>query len=426
MLRCGHSQPPACKRRTTHATSLTPRRSHECWIPSGRRADRSKGSYTAPDLSDPALRAQAARPGHGDAWRQGGGAVNLMRLTLQDSVRHFIGFGSIAGRLGSNGQTDYALASDALCKLAAWYQGKRPGVHSVGFHWHPWDEVGMAANPETVATMKLADGPARMPKDKGVKHLLRELYAGPSEGEVLITDWEYHGRYYGTEHHPKPLPDGESSPAVSAPPAAQPSDKTASLAGAPSALAPATAATGEAWDAPPQKRIAARRELRIVSAPLPADAPTSLEFVGPVCILGDNPAAHALRDRLAAAGVAVHMLPITMSPDEAMAAIEAMYQSAAPRYLFLMSGRDEDGAKLLDAAGWQRRRALGVVVPFQATQHWFRLRMKARDKTPITIVAVTSLGGDFGLSGQIGVPDGGALAGVVKSISIEDSRERRA
>ena len=50
------------------------------------------------------------------------GALNLMRLTQNDPVRHFIGFGSVSGRLGSNGQTDYCLASDMLCKLASWYR----------------------------------------------------------------------------------------------------------------------------------------------------------------------------------------------------------------------------------------------------------------------------------------------------------------
>ena len=73
------------------------------------------------------------------------GAYHLMTLTRQDPVRHFIGFGSIGGRLGSNGQTDYCLASDMLCKLISWYRTERPDCRAVGFHWHPWDEIGMAA-----------------------------------------------------------------------------------------------------------------------------------------------------------------------------------------------------------------------------------------------------------------------------------------
>ena len=135
------------------------------------------------------------------------GALNLMRLTQDDPVRCFIGFGSVSGRMGSNGQTDYCLASDVLCKLAGWYRTQRPGVRSVGFHWHPWDEVGMAARPETVTMLKMTDGPSRMSKQEGLRHLVRELYSGTPIAEVLITTWDYHGRFYGTEDHPKVSPD---------------------------------------------------------------------------------------------------------------------------------------------------------------------------------------------------------------------------
>src|SRR6185295_19959354 len=55
------------------------------------------------------------------------GAYNLMDLTRQDPITHFVGFGSISGRMGDNGQTDYAAASDMLCKLTGWYRRQKPG-----------------------------------------------------------------------------------------------------------------------------------------------------------------------------------------------------------------------------------------------------------------------------------------------------------
>ncbi len=128
------------------------------------------------------------------------GAYHLMDLTRNDPVKHFIGFGSISGRLGSNGQTDYSAASDMLCKLISWYRTQRPDCHAVGFHFHPWDAVGMAARPDTEAILK-ASKLRLMPKATGLAHLLRELYARPSDTELMITDWEYHQRYYGTAFH---------------------------------------------------------------------------------------------------------------------------------------------------------------------------------------------------------------------------------
>ncbi len=56
------------------------------------------------------------------------GALNLMELTRQDPLRHFIGFGSTSGRLGGNGQADYAAASDMLCKLISWYRTRTAGL----------------------------------------------------------------------------------------------------------------------------------------------------------------------------------------------------------------------------------------------------------------------------------------------------------
>ena len=75
------------------------------------------------------------------------GAVNLMSLTEGDALQAWIGFGSISGRFGANGHTDYSLANDMLAKLTTWYRNHRPDVASAVFHWHAWDDIGMATKP---------------------------------------------------------------------------------------------------------------------------------------------------------------------------------------------------------------------------------------------------------------------------------------
>ena len=79
--------------------------------------------------------------------------------------------------------------------------------------------------------LKIADGPSRMPKDEGIRHFLRELYAGAPESEVMITSWEYHSRYYGTEHHPASA--GTTEPPVQIPTAQSPAAKPSSTVDAP-------------------------------------------------------------------------------------------------------------------------------------------------------------------------------------------------
>ena len=47
------------------------------------------------------------------------------------------------------GQTDYCLANEMLSKLVGWYRRERPEVRATTFHWHAWDDVGMAVRPES-------------------------------------------------------------------------------------------------------------------------------------------------------------------------------------------------------------------------------------------------------------------------------------
>ncbi len=121
------------------------------------------------------------------------GAANLMALTQRDPVHHFIGFGSISGRLGGFGQADYSLANEMLAKLVGAYRRQRPWIQAVTFHWHAWDEVGMAARPETKEILESAGNLQLMPLGEGIAHLLREVAAGAPEPEVMITErhhWE--------------------------------------------------------------------------------------------------------------------------------------------------------------------------------------------------------------------------------------------
>jgi NAD(P)-dependent dehydrogenase (short-subunit alcohol dehydrogenase family) len=125
-------------------------------------------------------------------------ALGLMDLTRHDPIKHFIGFGSISGRFGANGHTDYSAANDALAKLIDWYRAQRPEVNAVAFHWHAWGDVGMATKPETRLALEMVDMQF-MPAREGLAHLFRELAAGAPAGEVLITDERYHRMFYPAE-----------------------------------------------------------------------------------------------------------------------------------------------------------------------------------------------------------------------------------
>ncbi|MEX0679047.1 MAG: SDR family NAD(P)-dependent oxidoreductase [Pirellulales bacterium] len=326
-----------------------------------------------------------------------GGAYNLMHLTRGDPVRHFIAFGSTSGRLGGNGQTDYAAASDMLCKLASWYQNERPGCRVVGFHWAPWKEVGMASRPETEA-MLTAHKLVLMAPKVGVRHLVRELYAQPAETEILIVDWEYHQRFY---------PANVDEIAA-----------RGDLLGAPG-QSPVMPAAPEPQS--PKSRVAGRVTLRMVDAPLGAGEP-AVPLPGAVLMLGDNADADALAAELAARGAGVHRLTATDEPQVARAELERIWQKSPVRCLMLLSARDPDARRLDDPAEAARRIERGFYVPYALTERWFQLVTEGPQSEPATLVAVTSLGGDFGFDSDVPAPEGGAVAGLLKSIFVEDDR----
>jgi len=116
------------------------------------------------------------------------GAMNLALLTRADPVAYFVGFGSISGRFGGRGQTDYSMASDLLAKLMSRLRRLRPDCRAVAIHWPVWGDVGMAMRPESKLALEIA-GLQFMPTTEGVSHLIDELVAGAPDPEVLLYDW---------------------------------------------------------------------------------------------------------------------------------------------------------------------------------------------------------------------------------------------
>ncbi len=116
-------------------------------------------------------------------------AAALIDLTREDPLRHFVAFGSMSGRLGMTGQSDYSSANDLLAKQIDSLRQARPDCRSVAIHWHAWGETGVASRPELQATFASLDIKF-MPPSEGVEHLVRELESGVPEGEVLFTSTE--------------------------------------------------------------------------------------------------------------------------------------------------------------------------------------------------------------------------------------------
>jgi NAD(P)-dependent dehydrogenase (short-subunit alcohol dehydrogenase family) len=103
------------------------------------------------------------------------------------ALEMLVAFGSTSGRLGGHGQADYSLANDMLAKLVAAARQRRPGLRAATFHWHAWDEVGMASRPESRFVLEQF-GLRFMPLAEGVNRFLADVEAGLPVAEVLVTE----------------------------------------------------------------------------------------------------------------------------------------------------------------------------------------------------------------------------------------------
>jgi hypothetical protein len=124
------------------------------------------------------------------------GAINLMSLTRSDPLAHFVAFGSLSGRFGGNGLSDYAAANDMLAKLVAWYRRQRPDCPATCLHWQTWAGVGMSTRADDVGMVKSELNMEFISPEEGCEHLHRELLAGLPEAEVLITDGHFQRMFY--------------------------------------------------------------------------------------------------------------------------------------------------------------------------------------------------------------------------------------
>jgi NAD(P)-dependent dehydrogenase (short-subunit alcohol dehydrogenase family) len=126
------------------------------------------------------------------------GSLALMQATQTDPLECFVAFGSISGRFGANGHTDYSLANDMMAKIVDRYRSERPEVRSFTFHWHAWGDIGMATKPEAKLALEMIDMEF-MPAREGIEHFMNEVEFGGSEAEVLITDESYFRKFFPAE-----------------------------------------------------------------------------------------------------------------------------------------------------------------------------------------------------------------------------------
>jgi hypothetical protein len=109
---------------------------------------------------------------------------HLLRATQEDPLRRIVLFSSVAARFGNRGQSDYAMANEALNKIAADESLRRPSCRVVAVNWGPWN--GGMVDDALRREFRRRGVPLIAVRD-GVESLLREMAAGTDHPvEVVI------------------------------------------------------------------------------------------------------------------------------------------------------------------------------------------------------------------------------------------------
>jgi NAD(P)-dependent dehydrogenase (short-subunit alcohol dehydrogenase family) len=112
-----------------------------------------------------------------------GGLRSLLAALPPDDLRCVALFSSTTARLGRAGQADYAMANEALNKIARQLGRRLPACRVVAVNWGPWD--GGMVGPG-LKKLFAAEGVGLIPTAAGADFLARELAASWSDAEVVV------------------------------------------------------------------------------------------------------------------------------------------------------------------------------------------------------------------------------------------------
>ncbi|MCA3011247.1 MAG: SDR family NAD(P)-dependent oxidoreductase, partial [Myxococcaceae bacterium] len=108
----------------------------------------------------------------------------VLEATRRDELSVLALFSSVSGRFGRRGQSDYALANQALVSIAQAEALRRPACRVVALDWGPW--AGGMVTPALEAAFR-AEGVSLIPLEAGAKAFVEELAVdGSGPREVVL------------------------------------------------------------------------------------------------------------------------------------------------------------------------------------------------------------------------------------------------
>jgi len=114
-------------------------------------------------------------------------AFLLYKYLKPESLKLLVFFGSVSGRFGNQGQTDYATANEVLNRFAWYLHQNWPETKTITINWGPWNTIGMAS-PMVIRLLE-SQGMKPIHPEEGCNFFMREIYQNHDEtSEVIAGD----------------------------------------------------------------------------------------------------------------------------------------------------------------------------------------------------------------------------------------------
>jgi acyl transferase domain-containing protein/NAD(P)-dependent dehydrogenase (short-subunit alcohol dehydrogenase family)/acyl carrier protein len=124
------------------------------------------------------------------------GAELLHKLAITKGAQHFLLFSSVAGLLGSPGQSGYAAANAFLDSFAA--HARAHGLNACSIDWGVWGEAGMAARVEAAGKRRTLAALQPMTTSDCLDTLPYTLSGQHHQVAVVAADWKRWQEQYGS------------------------------------------------------------------------------------------------------------------------------------------------------------------------------------------------------------------------------------
>ncbi len=164
---------------------------------------------------------------------------------------------------------------------------------------------------------------------------------------------------------------------------------------------------------------------RFVMRTVPADIPEPAVQIPDhtFLLVGRNSIVDILYDRIAEQGGNAKKLDISGPWDAVLRRFDKIDEKEKIKHVVFLTDHNaivgESGDGSFDTEKWNHHFETGYYRSFELLQHWLRKKQSPSEIEEISVLSSSLLGGDFGFSEQVKLPQGGAFEGLMKALRRE-------